>query len=232
MFGGLFVIMLVFMAISWIVGNKLKKTFKEFEQVPTSSGLSGAEVAERMLRENNIFDVKVVTVEGQLTDHYNPQTKTINLSYDVYHGRNVAAAAVAAHETGHAVQHATAYSFLQFRSAMVPVVQFSSKLMNIIFLASMFFGFVYTIFSVQQVLLIIVVAQAAITLFSVITLPVEVDASNRALIWLSNTGITQGSEYAKAKKALSWAAMTYVVSALAAITTLLYYVMMLMGNRD
>ena len=231
MFGGIFFLMLVFMAISWFVGSKLKKKFKEFSDIPTSSGLSGAEVAQKMLSDHGIFDVEIITTEGQLSDHYNPQNKTINLSYDVYHGRNVAAAAVAAHETGHAVQHATAYSFLQFRSAMVPIVSLSSKMMNFIFIASMLFMGM-SLLRIDTVLLIVVLAQAAITLFSVVTLPVEVDASNRALIWLNNTGITQGQEYDKAKSALSWAAMTYVVSALAAIASLLYYLSMFLGNDE
>lgn len=228
----LWIILIGFMIISWLVGNQLKKRFKLYSEIPTSSGLSGAEIAQKMLRDNNIYDVQVITVDGQLTDHYNPQNKTINLSHDVYHGRNVSAAAVAAHETGHAVQHAHAYSFLQFRSAMVPLVSLSSKLMNFIFIASIFFSFVLSVFSFQQMILIVVISQAVITLFSVITLPVEFDASNRALAWLNGAGITRGTEYDKAKDALKWAAMTYVVSALAAISTLLYYVTMLTGGDE
>lgn len=228
----IWIILIGFMIISWMVGNKLKSKFKEYSAIPTSTGMSGAEVAEKMLRDNNIRDVRVISVEGQLTDHYNPQNKTINLSYDVYHGRNVSAAAVAAHETGHAVQHAEAYSFLQFRSAMVPLVSISSKMMNFIFIASIFFSAILHMFSYQQVLLVIVISQAVITLFSLVTLPVEFDASNRALVWLNSSGITRGMEYDKAKDALKWAAMTYVVSAIAAISTLLYYVGLLGGSDD
>lgn len=228
---GFIVIMVFFMILSWVVGGRLKSKFKEYTEVPTSSGLSGAEVAEKMLKDNGIFDVKIISTEGQLTDHYNPQDKSINLSRDVYHGRNVAAAAVAAHETGHAVQHATAYSFLQMRSALVPIVNLSSKMMNFIFIASMIFMGM-SLLRIDAVLLIVVVAQAIITLFSLVTLPVEIDASNRALIWLNNANITHGQEYDKAKNALSWAAMTYVVAALAAIASLLYYLMMYLGRRD
>ena len=228
----IWVILIGFMILSWLVGNQLKSRFKKYFAVPTSSGLSGAEIAEKMLRDNNIYDVQVMSVQGQLTDHYNPQNKTINLSHDVYNGRNVSAAAVAAHETGHAVQHAQAYSFLQFRSAMVPLVGLSSKLMNIIFIASILFSFVLSVFSFQQMILIVVLAQGVITLFSLVTLPVEFDASNRALAWLNASGITRGTEYDNAKDALKWAAMTYVVSALAAISTLLYYVTMLTGGDD
>ena len=228
----LWIILIGFMILSWLVGRRLQNKFAQYQQIPTASGLSGAEVAQRMLRDNNIYDVQITCVEGQLTDHYNPMNKTINLSYDVYHGRNVSAAAVAAHETGHAVQHATAYSFLEFRSAMVPLVNLSSKLMNIIFIASIFFSFVLHIFSTQQVLILIVAAQAVITLFSVITLPVEFDASNRALVWLNSARITTPQEQGAAQDALKWAAMTYVVSALAAISTLLYYVTSLMGSDD
>jgi Zn-dependent membrane protease YugP len=224
--------MIFFMLLSWWAGSRLKSKFAEYQAVPTSSGLSGAQIAEKMLRDNNIYDVSITCVDGQLTDHYNPQNKSINLSTDVYHGRNVAAAAVAAHETGHAVQHATAYSFLQFRSAMVPVVSFSSKLMNVIFIASIFFSAALKMFSMHDVLLIIVIAQGAITLFSVITLPVEFDASARALQWLNAAKITHGEEYIKAKTALNWAASTYVIAALAAITSLLYYLAMFLGRRD
>jgi uncharacterized protein len=228
----IFIIMLVFLLISWLVSSTLKRRFKEYSNIPTSSGMSGAEVAEKMLHDHRIHDVKVTCIEGQLTDHYNPANKTINLSEEVYHGRHVAAAAVAAHEIGHAVQHATAYSFLQFRSAMVPIVSLSSKLMNIIFMASLFFSFALKAFDPNMVLIIIILAQGTITLFSLVTLPVEVDASNRALIWLNKSGITRGVEYEKAKNALTWAAMTYLVAALAAITSLLYYLMLFLGRRD
>lgn len=228
----LWIILIGFMILSWLVGRTLKSKFTQYQQIPTRSGLSGAEVAKKMLNDNGIFDVQIISVEGQLTDHYNPTNKTINLSTDVYHGRNVSAAAVAAHETGHAIQHAKAYSFLQFRSAMVPLVNLSSKMMNVIFIASIFFSAVLHVFNFQQVLIVIVASQAVITLFSLVTLPVEFDASNRALLWLNGANITSGTEHEKAKDALKWAAMTYVVSALAAISTLLYYLSMLLGNRD
>ena len=173
----LMIISVLFMVIGWLLSRRLKSKFEQYSQMPLTSRLSGAEVAKKMLSSYGLHDIQITQVDGQLTDHYNPATKTVNLSRDVYSGRNVAAAAVAAHECGHAVQHAHAYAFLQLRTAMVPVVSFSSQLMNIIFFASMFFGFVYTIFSTEQVLLVIIVAQGAITLFSLITLPVEIDAS-------------------------------------------------------
>jgi len=224
------IILIGFGILSWAVSSRLKNRFREYSEVPTSSGLSGAEIAEKMLRDNNIRDVRVVSVEGELTDHYNPKNKTINLSRAVYHGRNVAAAAVAAHETGHAVQHATAYSMLQFRSAMVPVVNLSSKLMNVIFIMAILGGAVFGL--VPQMFMLIIVAQAVITLFSLVTLPVEFDASARALQWLNMSKITVGQEYDKAKNALQWAASTYVVATLAAITQLLYFIMAFGGGRD
>jgi Zn-dependent membrane protease YugP len=224
------IILIGFGILSWAVSSRLKNRFREYSEVPTSSGLSGAEIAEKMLRDNNIRDVRVVSVEGELTDHYNPKNKTINLSRAVYHGRNVAAAAVAAHETGHAVQHATAYSMLQFRSAMVPVVNLSSKLMNVIFIMAILGGAVFGL--VPQMFMLIIVAQAVITLFSLVTLPVEFDASARALQWLNMSKITVGQEYDKAKNALQWAASTYVVATLAAITQLLYFIMAFGGSRD
>tara|TARA_B110000483_G_scaffold236741_1_gene310342 strand:+ start:3538 stop:4227 length:690 start_codon:yes stop_codon:yes gene_type:complete len=228
----IWIILIGFMILSWLVGRQLKSRFKKYSLVPTSSGLSGAEIAQKMLKDSSIYDVSITSVEGQLTDHYNPQNKTINLSHDVYHGRNVSAAAIAAHETGHAVQHAHVYAPLQFRSTMVPIVNLSSKLMNFIFIASIFFSFVLNMIGMQEVILLIVIAQAVITLFSVVTLPVEFDASNRALAWLNSSGVTRGTEYDNAKDALKWAAMTYVVAALAAISTLLYYVTMLTGGDD
>lgn len=225
------VIFFGFMALSWVVGGRLKRKFKTYSQVPTSSGMSGAEIAQKMLRDNNIQDVEIISAPGKLTDHYNPKNKTINLSDEVYHGRHVSAAAVAAHETGHAVQHATAYSMLRLRSSMVPIVSIASSMMNYVFMGLLLFGFLFA-GSWNAILLLIVGAQAAITLFSLVTLPVEFDASNRALAWLNMSRVTQGQEHDQAKDALKWAAMTYVVSALAAVTTLLYYVMMLTGSRD
>ncbi|MDP4663712.1 MAG: zinc metallopeptidase, partial [Salibacteraceae bacterium] len=199
-------------------------------EVPTSSGLSGAEIAQKMLNDNRIYDVKITSVEGELTDHYNPENKTINLSREVYSGRSVSAAAVAAHETGHALQHATAYSMLQFRSAMVPIVSISSKLMNVIFILG-FVG-VFAMGFGQTLFLLIIIAQAVITLFSLVTLPVEYDASNRALAWLNDSGIARGSEYDKAADALKWAARTYLVATLAAVSQLLYFVLSFMGGSD
>lgn len=224
------ILMIGFVVIGWLVSNRLKSRFKEYSEVPTTSGMSGAEIAERMLRDHGIRDVNVVSVEGELTDHYNPANKTINLSPDVYHGRHVSAAAVAAHETGHAVQHATAYAMLQLRSSMVPVVNISSRFMSIIFMMALFGGFVFNF--MPQAILLIIVAQAIITLFSLITLPVEFDASARALAWLNQSRITVGEEHTKAKNALRWAASTYVVATLAAVTQLLYFVAMFSGVSD
>lgn len=219
-----------FMLVGWLVSRRLKSVFTEYSQVALSSGLSGKEVAEKMLRDSNIFDVKVISVEGQLTDHYNPVDKTVNLSHDVYHGRSVSAAAVAAHECGHAVQHATAYAWLGLRSALVPAVNFSNKAMNYIFIAMIIFGAATAMYN--QILLIIIILQAAITLFSLVTLPVEIDASQRALVWLNTSRLTRGEEQTQATTALKWAAGTYVVAALASVATLLYFVMQYMGRRD
>jgi uncharacterized protein len=227
----LFIIIGGFMVISMLVGMALKNRFNAYTKVPLRSGLSGREVAEKMLRDNGIYDVEITCVQGKLTDHYNPTNKTVNLSPEVYNGRSVSAAAVAAHECGHAIQHATAYPFLQFRSAMVPAVSFANNIINIVFLAAIFGG-AFLGFGFDKALLIIIIAQGVITLFSLVTLPVEFDASHRALVWLNGTGLTYGEEHTKAKKALSLAAMTYVVAALAALTVLLYYVMLFMGRRD
>ncbi len=224
------IIIIAFTLIGMAVSSRLKSKFREYSEVPTSSGLSGAEIAQKMLNDNRIYDVKITSVEGELTDHYNPENKTINLSREVYSGRSVSAAAVAAHETGHALQHATAYSMLQFRSAMVPIVSISSKLMNVIFILG-FVG-VFAMGFGQTLFLLIIVAQAVITLFSLVTLPVEYDASNRALAWLNDSGIARGSEYDKAADALKWAARTYLVATLAAVSQLLYFVLSFMGGRD
>jgi Zn-dependent membrane protease YugP len=193
-----------------------------------SARLTGKEVSEKMLRENGIYDVKVVSVEGFLSDHYNPLNKTINLSPEVYNNYSVAAAAIAAHETGHAVQHATAYSWLTLRSKLVPVVQFSSTLVNWILLI----GVIMASSGNSTLLLVGIGLFALSVLFSIITLPVEFDASRRALAWLQQTNVTTATEYPKAKNALTWAAMTYVVAALAAIVTLVQYVLIYMGGRD
>jgi hypothetical protein len=186
----LFVIIISFMLLSWIVSSRLKKKFRKYAQIPLSSGLSGRETAELMLRDNGIHDVSVVSVEGQLTDHYNPANKTVNLSPDVYHGRSAAAAAIAAHECGHAVQHATAYSFLEFRSAMVPVQNISARIINVIFMI-MFFGalFLPSVIPFQTAILIIIACYTVFTLFAFVTLPVEFDASKRALAWVNDRNI-------------------------------------------
>lgn len=223
-------IIIVFGIIGWAVSSRLKSKFRAYQEVALSSGLSGAEVAQKMLSDNRIYDVTITSVEGELTDHYNPKNRTINLSREVYYGRNVSAAAVAAHETGHALQHAAAYSMLEFRSAMVPIVNLSSQLMNIIFMLG-FVG-IFAFGMGPQVILIIVLAQAIITLFSLVTLPVEYDASNRALAWLNDSGIARGEEYEKAKDALKWAARTYLVAAIAAVTQLLYFVLRFMGASN
>jgi uncharacterized protein len=228
----LIIILIGFMIVGFIVQSKLKRKFEEYSQIGTASGLSGREVAEKMLSDCGIHDVTIQSVEGKLTDHYNPADKTVNLSPEVYHGRSVAAAAVAAHECGHAVQHATAYSWLQFRSTMVPMVSFSTKALNAIFILMFLGAFLTSIFTFDTLFITIIVLQGAITLFTVVTLPVEYDASNRALAWLDKAQITSASEHEKAKDALKWAANTYLVSALAALTTLAYYIMMFMGGRD
>jgi Zn-dependent membrane protease YugP len=223
-------LVIVFAIIGFAVSRRLKSVFEEYSKMPLSSGMTGAQVAEKMLRDNNIYDVKIESVPGKLTDHYNPANKTVNLSPEVYSGRNVSAAAVAAHECGHAVQHAVEYPWLQMRSQMVPIVNFSSKALNFIYIAMIFLAYASSLWS--QMLLAIIILQGAITLFSVITLPVEMDASNRALLWLNNSNITRGKEHEAATTALNWAGRTYIVAALASLTTLLYYVMRYMGSRD
>jgi uncharacterized protein len=222
------IVSLIFLGISMLVSLALKNKFKKYSQVPLANRLSGREIAEKMLRENGIYDVKVTSVEGFLTDHYNPQNKTVNLSPEVYNGQSIAAAAVAAHECGHAVQHATNYAWLQFRSKMVPAVQFSSMLVNWILLI----GVIMAASGNPVVLLVGIVIFSLTVLFTVVTLPVEFDASRRALAWLNHTNVTNGQEYTKAKDALKWAALTYVVAALAAVVTLVQYIMLYMGSRD
>jgi Zn-dependent membrane protease YugP len=222
----MFILSLVFMAIGWMVQSRLKSKFEKYSQTPISSDLSGEEIAKKMLRDNAIYDVKVICVEGQLTDHYNPADKTVNLSQGVYYGKNAAAAAVSAHECGHAVQHATAYSMLQLRSTLVPIVSVASGWMHWILLAG-----ILTINTFPSLLLIGICLFAATTLFSLVTLPVEFDASNRALAWLESSGVSTRQEHDNAKDALWWAAMTYVVAAIASIATLLYYIMIYMGGR-
>jgi uncharacterized protein len=216
----------VFMLLSWLISYQLKSRFRKYSQIPMSSGLTGKDVAEKMLHDNGIYDVQVVSVEGELTDHYNPATKTVNLSRDVFHGNSVAAAAVAAHECGHAVQHAKAYAWLNMRSALVPVVSFASNWTQWILLAGIL------LINIPPILFIGIILFAVTTLFSFITLPVEINASSRALVWLNTAGITNYETHPKAQDALQWAAYTYVVAALGSLATLLYYIMIFLGRRN
>ena len=223
---GAYLIGIVIMLISFLVGRQLRSRFAKYSRTPLSNGMSGKEIAERMLADHGITNVKVTHVKGQLTDHYNPATRTVNLSEAVYSERNAAAAAVAAHECGHAVQHAQAYSWIQFRSKLVPVVSVTSSLVQWILL-----GGILLINTFPQLLLIGIILFATTTLFSIITLPVEYDASNRALKWLKERQIVTTSEYAMSADALKWAARTYVVAAIGSIGTLLYYLMIYMNRR-
>ncbi len=217
-------IFIIIFFVSMIVQNRLKSKFEYYSNFSLSNGMSGKEVAEKMLSDNGIYDVQVISVEGQLTDHYNPATKTVNLSEAVYMQRNAAAAAVAAHECGHAVQHKVGYSMLKLRSSMVPVVNFSSRILQFIFIA----GFAFMAFAKSPILMYIAVLLFAVTtLFSIVTLPVEYDASNRALAWLEKSGTLGREEHKAAKDSLKWAARTYVVAALGSIAQLLYYMNML-----
>ncbi|NBW28433.1 MAG: zinc metallopeptidase [Flavobacteriaceae bacterium] len=214
------------MLFSWLVSRQLKNKFEKYSKLELNNGMSGAEIAEKMLADHGITDVKVISTPGRLTDHYNPTDKTVNLSEAVYNQRNAAAAAVAAHECGHAVQHATAYSWLEFRSQMVPVVNIASNYVQWILI-----GGILMMKTFPNLLLIGIVLFAATTLFSIITLPVEYDASNRALAWLENKNMLTSEEQAGAKDALKWAARTYVVAAIGSIATLLYYIMIYMNRR-
>ena len=225
---GILLVSLLFVGISLIVSMILKGKFSKYSKIPLANGLSGKQIAEKMLRENGIYDVQVSSSQGFLSDHYNPVNKTVNLSPDVYNGTSISAAAVAAHECGHAVQHATSYNWLMMRSRLVPVVQLTSNLVNIVLLIGVIMAA-----SGNTTLLLVGIAMMAITVvFTLITLPVEFDASKRALAWLERTNVTNNAEYPKAKDALKWAAMTYVVAALAAVVTLIQYIMIYLGNRD
>ncbi|MCC9136664.1 zinc metallopeptidase [Pontibacter silvestris] len=224
---GIYFIGIIFMLVSMAVSARLKSKFQKYSQTPLSSGLSGREIAEMMLADNGITDVRVISVAGKLTDHYNPADKTVNLSEYVYEARSAAAAAVAAHECGHAVQHAKAYSFLKFRSAMVPALSIASRYMQWIILIGIF------MLQTTPIPLAIGVALFGLTtIFSFITLPVEFDASKRALAWIDQRGVVTTQEHGMAKDALKWAALTYVVAALGSLATLLYYVSLLLGRRD
>jgi uncharacterized protein len=221
----------VFTVIGMIISNRLKSKFQYYSQIPLRNRMSGKEVAEAMLRENGINDVQVVSVPGFLSDHYNPLDKTVNLSPDVFEGRSIAAAAVAAHECGHAVQHATAYSMLKFRSAIVPMVNIAST--GVSFLMGISFMVAASNPKLGSTLLLVtIIAFAVTTLFSVVTLPVEFDASNRALKWLESTNVTTGEEHEGAKDALWWAAMTYVSAALSSVVMLLYLIMRYNNSRN
>ena len=224
---GIYLIGILFFLISMAVSWRLKSKFNKYSQTPIRSGLSGKEIAERMLADNGISDVRVISVEGKLTDHYNPADKTVNLSHEVYNGRNAAAAAVSAHECGHAVQHAQAYAWLKMRSALVPMVSVASNYMQWIILIG-----ILLIQSTPVPLFIGVILFGATTIFSFITLPVEFDARKRALAWIDSRGIVTSQEHSMSKDALWWAAMTYVVAALGSLASLLYYVSLLMGRRD
>lgn len=223
----MFPLFIVILLASWLVSWRFKSKFKKYSEVPISSGLSGKEVAEKMLFDNGITDVTISSEESMLGDHYNPATKTVNLSTEVYEGRSVASAAVAAHECGHAVQHARAYEWLNLRSKLVPFVSATSNYMPWILL-----GGVLTLGVFPELLLLGILLFAFTTLFSFITLPVEFDASRRALVWLNSSNIAAGSEHEMAKDALNWAAMTYVISALGSLASLFYYVSMFMSRRN
>lgn len=221
---GIYLIFGFFMLLSWLVSSQLKSKFRKFSIVPLAGGYSGKDVAEKMLADHGLTHVKVFSVEGQLTDHYDPTKKTVNLSQEVFYGRHVAAAAVAAHECGHAVQHAKSYAWLNMRSTLVPVVSISSRYLQWVLLAGILLINISTI-----PLLVGIILFGLTTLFSLITLPVEFDASSRGLRWLESTGITGRAEASMASEALRWAALTYVVAALSSLATLMYYVMMFLG---
>jgi uncharacterized protein len=225
---GIMLVSFLFIGISLIVSMILKGKFSKYSKIPLANGMSGKQIAEKMLRENGIYDVKVTASQGFLSDHYNPANKTVNLSPEVYEGTSISAAAVAAHECGHAVQHANSYSWLTMRSRLVPVVQLTSNIVNIVLIIGVIMAA-----SGNTTLLLVGIAMMAVTvLFTLITLPVEFDASKRALAWLETTNVTNTSEYPKAKDALKWAATTYVVAALAAVVTLVQYIMVFLGSRD
>lgn len=216
----------VFALASWFISNQLKRRFDEYSKIPTSNGMSGKDVAQRMLRDNGIQGVTIESVEGKLTDHYNPANKTINLSEAVYYGQSIASAAVAAHECGHALQHAAAYKWLGLRSNLVPAVSFASKWMQWILLAG-----ILLVTTFPAVLLAGIFLFAMTTLFSFITLPVEMNASYRALAWIRTAGVTNSQTQLKAEDALHWAGYTYIIAALGSLATLLYYIMIFLGRK-
>ncbi|MFN4080404.1 MAG: zinc metallopeptidase [Saprospiraceae bacterium] len=226
---GLIIISGIFTVIGMIISGTLKSKFNKYSQVPLQNGMTGAEVAAAMLRYYGLHDVQITHVQGQLTDHYNPQNRTVNLSDVVYSSRSVAAAAVAAHECGHAVQHATAYPYLQMRSNLVPIVNIAASIQQYLFM----FGLAgMGLMNNPTIMIVVLAAFGATCLFSLVTLPVEFDASRRALAWLDESGFARGAEYDGAKDALKWAAMTYVSAALAALVQFLYLLMLVLGRRD
>ena len=230
---GYILIVAAFAIISMIVGNQLKSRFRKYSKIPINHSMSGKDVAEKMLRDNGIYDVQVVATQGQLSDNYNPAAKTVSLSRDVYYGQSVSSAAVAAHECGHAIQHANAYAPLKLRTALVPLQSISAQILNFVFVL-MIFGTLFAgqILAPNLALTIFVIAYGVFTLFAFVTLPVEIDASRRALAWLNGSGITNYSNHAQAQDALKWAAYTYVVAAIASLATFLYFLMMLLGRRN
>ncbi len=228
--GGYYLLAGIIFLVSMYVSNQLKSKFKKYSKIQLRNGLSGKEIAQKMLSDNGITDVRVVSVKGQLTDHYNPANKTVNLSETVYKQRNAAAAAVAAHECGHALQHASAYSWLTLRSQIVPAVGFSSKISNFVIMAGLIL--MYSGSTLGSVLFLTgIVLFSMTTLFTFITLPVEFDASNRALSWLESRNMLTQEEHTGAKDALKWAARTYVVAALGSLATLLYFISMFLGRK-
>ncbi len=223
----IFIIFIAIAIASYAVQASLESKFKRYSQIPVNGNLTGAQVAERMLREHGIYNVQVTQTNGHLTDHYNPMTQTVNLSREVYYGNSVASAAVAAHECGHALQHATGYSMLRLRSNLVPAVNFSSKLLPWLLL-----GGILTISVFPQLLLLGIILYTVTTLFTLVTLPVEIDASRRATLWLQRTGITSGQTQEQAKDALKSAAYTYVVAAISSLATLIYYILIYTSRRE
>ena len=229
--GSYYLLLGVIALLSWMVSSTLKRKFAKYSKKRLRNGMSGAEIAEKMLSDHGISDVKVVSVKGQLTDHYNPKNRTVNLSEAVYHQRNAAAAAVAAHECGHAVQHAKAYSWLQMRSTMVPMVSIASRFSTMVIFVGLLLGFGAGLGLGYWVILLGFIMMGVATLFSFVTLPVEYDASNRALAWLKNRHIVSREEYKDAEDALRWAARTYLVAALGALATLVYWALQIFGRR-
>lgn len=219
--------------VSWLVSNRLQSKFDYYSKVHLRNGMSGAEIAEQMLHDHGIYDVKVISTPGRLTDHYNPVDKTVNLSEAVYNQRNAAAAAVAAHECGHAVQHATAYSWLTMRSQMVPIVNVSSSLSQWLIVGGLILGIASKGLSIGYIVAIVgLILMGIATAFSLITLPVEYDASNRALAWLKNKNMVSQQEYASAEDSLKWAARTYLVAAIGAVASMLYWALQVFGRRE